>query len=290
MTVLRNLAISTFGWIVEKHPEKFKAVKYGLEKSDIKILLKMWVSMAAFAAAVSYAVSFVALAIYSLVNNLSLFITIVFLLFVPPAVAASVFALICFYPYQKSVDRRRSIDSNLPFALNHMAAIAGSGVPPYVIFKLLTSFGEYGEVSREAQKITRNIDTFGLDITTAMREVGLRTPSDEFKKILDGMLSVIETGGDLKEYLKVQSQEALFNYRLKRERYTETLATYADFYTALLIAAPMFLVAILAIMNMIGGTVAGMSIGDIMNLGIFIVLPVLNVGFIMFIHLTQPEI
>ncbi len=69
----------------------------------------------------------------------------------------------------------------------------------------------------------------------------------------------------------------------------QALSTYADFYTAVMIAAPLFLISILAIMNVVGGTIEGMTISDIMNLGIYLVIPATNIAFIMFIHFTQPE-
>jgi archaellum biogenesis protein FlaJ (TadC family) len=100
----------------------------------------------------------------------------------------------------------------------------------------------------------------------------------------------VETGGDLKRFLKGVTQEALFDYKLRREKYLETLMTYADFYTAVLIAAPLFFISILSVMAMIGGTIGGMSILDMMKIGIYAFIPLLNIAFIAFVHMTQPEI
>ena len=91
------------------------------------------------------------------------------------------------------------------------------------------------------------MDIFGMDITSAVRNVADRTPSQKFKQFLVGIVSTIETGGDLKKYLETTAKEALFEYKLKREKYLQTPSTYADFYTAVLIAAPLFFVSILSI-------------------------------------------
>jgi flagellar protein FlaJ len=171
-----------------------------------------------------------------------------------------------------------------------MAAIASSGVPPSTMFRLLTGFEEYGEISKEAKKIVRNIDVFGQDITTALREVSNKTPSLPFKDFLEGVATTIDTGGNLQAFLRQQAEKALFEYRIRREKYLETLSTYADFYTAVLIAAPLFLVAILAVMNMIGGKLWGMEIETAMWLGISILMPIVNLVFLAFIHFTQPEL
>ena len=171
-----------------------------------------------------------------------------------------------------------------------MSAIVSSGVSPYAMFKILSNFKEYGELSRESAKIVRNVDAFGLDELTAIREVLNKTPSKEFKNLLEGIVTNIQTGGSLKNYLNQKADMSLFEYRLNREKYNQILSTYADFYTAILIATPLLLIAILSILNLIGGQVFGYSIDFVMNLTVFLLIPCLNVLFLLFIHLTQPNV
>ena len=121
-----------------------------------------------------------------------------------------------------------------------------------------------------------------------MKNVADRTPSAEFKQFLYGVVAMTETGGELKIYMENSAKEALVDYRLKRERYQQVVSTYADFYTAILIAAPLFFISVLSIMSLIGGQVLGMDIPTAMKLGVYLVLPLLNISFILFIHFTQP--
>ncbi|MFH0890289.1 MAG: type II secretion system F family protein [Candidatus Aenigmatarchaeota archaeon] len=285
-----SFAISIFGWIPEKYEQRFKLVKTGLEKSDMKYLVRTWVSMSAAIGVGAAMFSFILLSVISYNIKLDFTNTLLLLLSLPPIFGVSSFSVLVLYPYQRALARKRSIDANLPFALNHMAAIAASGVPTYVMFNLLTSFKEYGEISKEASKIVRNVDTFGLSVTSSIQQIAERTPSKNFRQLLEGIKSSIETGGDLKRFLKEQAKDALFDYRIRREKYMELLATYADFYTAMLIAAPLFLVAILTVMNMMGGELAGTSIQNVMMLGIFVGLPLMNIAFLAFVHMTQPEL
>jgi flagellar protein FlaJ len=142
----------------------------------------------------------------------------------------------------------------------------------------------------ESARIVRNIDVFGMGVTNAIKNVADRTPSDNFKQFLYGIISTIETGGNLKQFFETTGQDALFDYRLKREKYLQTLSTYADFYTAVLIAAPLFFISILAVMALIGGQVLGLSIPVAMRLGIFVLIPLLNIMFLVFINYTQPRV
>jgi len=194
-----------------------------------------------------------------------------------------VFTMLYIYPSQKAKGRKTDIENNLPFALNQMSAVASSGIPPSDMFKLLMDFDEYGEVSRESQKVIRKIELFGEGITTALRETANETSSPELKEVMYGMISTIETGGDLEEFLQEHAEAALFDYRLRREKQIENISTYASFYTALLIAAPLFLIAILSVMNIIGGNVLGLAIPDVMRLGVYVGIPLINIAFIVFL-------
>ncbi len=195
-------------------------------------------------------------------------------------------------PMQAAAEKATIIEANLPFVINHMAAIATAGVSPYIMFKLVSEIQEYKELAKQLKKVVRNVDTFGMDITTAIEEVAKRSPSTEFSKFLHGIVSTIEGGGDLGEYLRMFAERAMTTYRLKRKKYIALLETYADFYTALLVAAPLFVVSLLAILSMMSenGTVMGFQIEIVMQLAVYIFIPLLNIAFLLFLEATQPEV
>ncbi|MFP4116423.1 MAG: type II secretion system F family protein [Candidatus Aenigmatarchaeota archaeon] len=291
MDKYKRLSTRFFGSLAENLEEDAESLKQGLQKSDLGILYRTYASMMLMTSLLVF------LALFCVSVPVSLFLlgktpaySLVMGFGASTLSASLAFIFVYYYPIQKSKSRAKSIKNNLPFAINHMAAIASSKVPPYVIFKLLAEFEEYGQVSREAQKIVRDVDVFGHDITTALKQAAGRTPSKEFQEFLSGLISVEETGGNLVEFLEVQADEAMFDYKQKRKRYLDSLSTYADFYTAVLIAAPLFLVAVLTIMSMVGGEVLGMNIEDAMTLGIYGAIPLMNTAFIAFIHFTQPEV
>jgi flagellar protein FlaJ len=217
-------------------------------------------------------------------------VTFVFIAVFAPVMAASMaFVFLYIYPIQKSSKTRNSIDNNLPFALAHMSAIASSGIPPEFMFELLTGFKEYGEISRQAGLIVRNIKTFGMSSVNAIADVASRTPSPTFKQILMGMHSTIEKGGNLTAYLDEMSDRSLFDYRVKRENYANTLSTYADFYAAVLITAPIMMIVVLGVMSIIGGDVFGFAANDLIFLMTWLLIPLMNIVFIAFLHFSYPN-
>ncbi len=287
---MKKIALALFGWLADRTLDSFSFLKPYISKANIKMLLRTYLAMSYFA---SFLVS---LFLFSFVFSIFSFSEASLIERVFFSVGAAILgAIVSFtvaisYPMIKTDSRKRNIETNLPFAITHMAAIASSGVPPSTMFRLLTGFEEYGEISEEAKKIAQNIEVLGMDVTSAIRDVARKTPSENFKQFLEGVATTIDTGGDLYSYLRKSAENAMFEYRLRREKYLQTLSTYADLYTAILIAAPLFLVTILSIMTMIESKIWGMSIPEVMFFGIFFGIPILNTLFLVFLHLTQPEL
>ena len=289
MVNFNSLADSMFGWVVDRYGEYFSIVRTSLPKADIYVTFRTYMSIVFMAASIAYVSTLFALVLALRLIDVSLLMKAAYMIFVPFLVALAAVVVLVFYPYQKVMDRRKSIETNFPFVLTHMGAVAESGVPPYVIFKLISQFDEYGEVAAEMRKIVRNMENFGLDPLKAVKEVAERTPSDKLKQMLLGFVTTTESGGDVKIYLKGAGEQALFDWRMKRERYLQQLDAYAEFYTGIMIAAPLFIVALFAVMNMIQPTVAGFDILFLTKVSIYGGIPMLNLAFLAFLQGTEVE-
>lgn len=288
--VYKRLAISAFGPVADRFSSSFMVLKPHLMMSGIGILLRTWVAIILFSVVLAYIMSLAAVLAVTSIIQLEFATMFYLVVFLPVLVAAITFMFFYIYPIQKARLIEKSIETDLPFALAHMSAIASSGIPPEFMFELLVGFEEYKAISSQANMIVSNIKSYGMSSVSAMNDVAKKTPSKSFKQVLNGMTSTIERGGDLVNFLKDMSDKALFDYRMKREKYLKTLSTYADIYTALLVAAPLMLLAVLGVMSIIGGDVMGFTIQDIITLITWVVLPFLNVVFLAFIHVTYPGV
>lgn len=291
LSLYKKLSLVLFGDLIEKYIDSFKPLEPHIRNANMKVLLKTWVGMLFFTTLLSLVVSFISIFVFlTFLIEVEFYIYIFSVIFFPVFVASIVFIILYLYPVQRENARKKSIENNLPFAITHMAAIASSGIPTEFIFELLTGFEEYGEVTEDSKLIMRNIKTFGMSSVDALKDIADRTPSQNFRDILLGIVSTTESGGNMVEYLRQMADKALFDYRIKREKYLKTLSTYADIYTALLVAAPLMMLSLLATMSIIGGTVMGLTINELMLLITWVMLPVLNTGFIIFIHITYPGV
>src|SRR3989338_4938601 len=186
-----------------------------------------------------------------------------------------------FYPASLIGGKNSKIKLEFPFALVHMSAVAGSGAQPISIFELIAESEDYPELKKEIKKIINYINLFGYDLTTALKNVANTTASPELKELLYGMVSTIETGGDLRGYLKEKAEDALNLYRLDRKKQIEALATYSEVYTSLLIAAPLLLLVTLAIINSIGGNIGGFEVKTLAWIGVAVALPLISIGLLL---------
>jgi len=286
----RGYATALFGTVADMYEKSFQGLKETLVKADIKIAYRTYMSVSILTTAIVYIAAAVGIVILSqLLLKPSAIMFVYYIIFIPVLTAVMCFLMFNFYPSQRVSSRRKSIEVNLPFVLTHMGAIAESGVPPQMIFKLMSQFREYGEISKEMGKIVRNIDMFGIDPLTAIKEVAQKTPSESLRQLLYGFVTTTESGGNIKTYLKNAGTQALFEWRMKRERFLQQLSAYAEFYTGLLIAAPLFMIAIFSVMNMIQPTIGGYTILDLMRLSIYLIIPLLNGGFLLFLRGVEVE-
>jgi len=277
-------------FFIEQYPEFFKTLYRDIRYANIRVLANTYINIVFFLTLISGISSLpVFTLIYSLQGN-SILMVLLKTLFTSLFISALVFFGGSYYPTMKAKTRKRSINTNLPFAIDHMSSVIASGVSPATMFKLISNSREYGEISVEIDKVTNYVEFFGYDVLTALKAVSLTTPSDDFKEFIDGFVSTIETGGDLKEYLSQKSGEALLNYRLERQKYVEALSTYSDIYTGVLIAAPLFFVIALSLVSVIGGDIGGLSVSTIISFGTYIAIPLLNIMFLIFLEASQPEI
>jgi len=224
----KRISVRIFGGLTDRVIGQFKSLRRNLISAHIQILLKTWVSMIFLATAISYIASFIVFFVFMSIFAVGGITFFYIIIFGPILTASLTFLMLYVYPIQKCRSVKKSIELNLPFALAHMNAIVSSGIPPELMFELLTDLKEYGEIATHSQIIVRNIKTFGMSSIKAINEVAERTPSDEFRDVLAGISTTIEKGGNLVNYINDMSDRALFNYKIKREKYMKTLSTYAE--------------------------------------------------------------
>jgi flagellar protein FlaJ len=268
----------------EKLVPKFSSLNKDLKKANIRFLTSTYLSMAIFSSVIGLVAGlliFGGLLFYSLSNWIYGWI--------PFFTLGLVTFGFYFYPSSEAKTVQKMISQELPFATIHMAAIAGSDIGPAKIFKIIASSNEYPYIGAEMKKIVTQIDLYGYDIVTALKNVSSRTSNPRLGELFSGVATDIGTGGELKNYLEKKSENFLIDYRLERQRYAELAGTFMDIYISILIAAPLILMMMFIIMNAIGLGLGGLSIEALLIISIFVI-SLINIIFLFVLNVKQPGV
>lgn len=277
-------------YLSKTYPEFFRNLTSSLMSSGLKILSKTYISLILFLSTLTFILVLLGGGVYSFLSKASIVLGLVTTISFSILAFVGMFLLLYFYPNMVAKMRRRAIKQDLPFVIIHMAAVAGSGAQPIAMFNLVLNSDEYPGLREEIKKIVNYVNLFGYDISTALKVVSTTTPSPEFKDLLTGIISNIQSGADLKSYLDGKATDALTTYKQERKKYTSTLSAYSDIYTGVLIAAPLLFMVTLAIINILGGTIGGIGVSTLAAVGTYGFIPFLNLMFILFLNVVQPKI
>lgn len=191
-------------------------------------------------------------------------------------------------PGSKAKSRGRDIDKRIAAAMSFISAMASADVNIDVIFKELSRQKVYGEISQEAAWITRDTELLGSDILTAIKKAARRSPSAKFQDFLQGVITTSTSGGQLKPYFLLKADEYQKENKLALKSQMETLGMLAESFVTVVVAFPLFLVLILAIMAIVGGGDPGFMV-LMLYVIVLGMIPVSQFGFIFVIWNMSKE-
>lgn len=211
---------------------------------------------------------------------LALFSTIIF--------SILVFSSFYIVPYLLVLDRKSRIKDTLPFATIYLRTLVGTGTPMAEVFENLSEVDEYGEISKEAEKIKNDLQTFNLSIGEAIENSIDRSPSEEYQKLMWGLNHTLNTGGSVDEYLSNKSEELMQQYKRRVEEFSDQLSLVIEIYITLVIIGSILFSTMGAIISIVSPGIGSNTIVLVQALSIFFVLPLLSAMFIILIDGMAP--
>ncbi len=207
-------------------------------------------------------------------------------LFIP--IGVIIFAL--FWPTWDLSKKKKQIDANLPLAILTMSTVSEAGAPPHLMFESIAGNPDYPRLGKECAKLQRFMHQLGLSFGKAINKTIEITPSQSFKTFLKELNTTVKSGGDLKEFMAKRADNAYFEYSLALEKAAERAETLGEIYSIIMIAAPIFFFFVVVLLGWIGsGGFMGWNVDELLNIGIFGVIPIANVCFILIMHMLSTE-
>jgi len=273
-----------FGGIANSIADNFSDLKKDLQDSNSRFLLPTYLSMALFTTLLSFIGGFVLLGLLALlgISAMLYFWVPLLLLFIVP---------VAFYliPSSNKSSIDKEIQNELPFAVIYMAAISGSNIEPTRIFRIISESSEYKYVGLEMKKLIAQVEVYGYDLVTALKNVAKLTINKRLAELLNGMATNISSGSSLKNFLEKKSEGLLLDYKLERNRYNEVAGTFMDVYISVLITAPIILVMLVVIMDLTSLKLGNLSTDSLLFISVGLV-GLVNVIFLIFLQIKQPKV
>ena len=220
-----------------------------------------------------------------LIFNLSNFIYA----WIPFVLSGFTFTAFYLYPASEASSVQKKISQELPFATIHMAAISGSNIEPVKILKIISMSKEYKNIGFEIKKIIAQVDIYGYDLVTSLKNVSKKISNKRLSELFSGIATNIGTGGELKSYLEKKADNFLLDYKLERQKYSDLAGTFMDIYISILIAAPLILMMMFIVMNVAGLGLGGLSLTTLLFFSIIAII-LINILFLVVLNFKQPKV
>ena len=285
-----KISFRFFSQISEQASEYFGELKQNLRKSRIKLSIQEYISIVIMTCFIVFLSTFPALSMFF--GFVFAQPALAFIFSLTLCIGLSVVTMFVFMQYPKMLirEKEKRIDDALPFAALYLSTVASSKLPLHKTFEIFTRFSEYGDLTNEIKSITNDVKYFGFDVNTALERAVHRSPSKALKEMLWGMLSTIQSGGDLARFLNETAVNLIAEYRRKLYEFSHQLTLYIEVYLTAMVLGAIFFTILSSILSGIGSEGMGgmMSVITLQFLIIFIFMPAVSVLFILLVKSITP--
>lgn len=291
VTKPQRLAYRVIGRRTARFLPLFKDMDVNLHKSGMNVSFKGYVSLVILATVfVSLCVLVLIPLLLILFLHLALFVSLLFGVGASLLAGALTVVVWYVYPIYRADSLRRELEDGLSFTAGYMSILAGAGVTPECIFRSLAQADTSLAVSKQSGIMTRDVGLFGSDILSALESASSRSPSQRFKQLLQGLIATVHSGGSLEKYLADRARQYMRLKQIALGKFSDSLAVLAEFYVSLLVAGPLILVVMLAVMAMLGG--GGSGFFDprlLLQLLTYLGIPIGSIVFLVILDVLSPR-
>ncbi|RLE98119.1 MAG: hypothetical protein DRJ96_01940 [Thermoprotei archaeon] len=166
-------------------------------------------------------------------------------------------AFVLYYPVYRRYARGLKIDSRIPYTISYFAALAAAGMGIEALMERIAEVEDVKEVAREFALFLTDVKVLGFDVLTALERRSRMSPSIMLSLFFAGLRDTYITVGNLYEYAAFMARRLMELKRYTLRSVLNSISMVAEVYITLMVAAPLMFVTMLAIMGMLGGTIAG---------------------------------
>ena len=158
------------------------------------------------------------------------------------------------FPRLRASGRTREIAGEMQHVTVLSYALARGGVNALDIFRFVAEEEDtYGEIAVEYGVVVRNVEWMGMDMVSALKEAARTSPSPELRAYFEGLVTIINSGADPKDYFRNQAERQMSNAEVNLERDLEQAGLLAEVYVSGLLVLPLLLIVVMSGLAPLGG-------------------------------------
>ncbi|HMD79108.1 MAG TPA: type II secretion system F family protein, partial [Nitrososphaerales archaeon] len=140
--------------------------------------------------------------------------------------------------------RKESVERELPFFAVLVNVLGGAGLSLYSILLSGVGRGTFPAMEREALRVKRDVEVFGVNPLDALESLATNHPSRKFADLLLGYCSKVRSGGDVGSYLAGESGELLRELEGAWGRYASRVGTVGTLMVTVFGVVPLLLLVV----------------------------------------------
>lgn len=201
------------------------------------------------------------------------------------------------YPILISSTRGKEIDASLSYLLPYLKILAKE-INLAKIIEIIDDFLIYKEIRIEFKRIKHYSNFLGYDIHSSIREAMLSCPSRQLSDIMNDLVTITNSGGDIYGYLDRKLSHLNSEIDAIEKKNIDTLLIYSQIYVVVLLIAPLFFTIMTSILSLVSLSSSASSMGSVAGGGIsssyssvimlLVFLPLAYVGFMMLVYYSKP--
>jgi archaeal flagellar protein FlaJ len=264
----------------------FKEIKSDLHKSGLRVTLEEYFSKMLLITLIMSPLLFILATFFVTILTNNILFGLLSGVFAAIISALLIFAYYYLSPSNLVAERAKKIDNGIHFASLYMATLANTGTPAFMIFKILSEFKEFGEISKVSQTITNEVELFGYNLPDSLEKNAELVPSNNLSELLWGIRATIVSGGDLNKYLTEKSKTFVNVFKRRLEEYIQSMSLFMEMYITVVIVGTIFVIVLSTIMSMVGGVMQDIQTMQVGFVGLLV--PFVTVAFILFLKTISP--
>jgi archaeal flagellar protein FlaJ len=186
-----------------------------------------------------------------------------------------------YYPLLKRRTYKSKLENQLAYSFGILGVLASAGMNMDRLFERIATAESNPVLADLARRFLRNIRVFGLDTQTALEEVAEHSPSETFAKMLGSIAVAQKTTGSIHDLVMFESSRLLQEKKDKLHKTIGSLAVMAELYITLVVVGPIIFIVMMAIFVLLPSSKNLPNPILIINLIVFLGIPVLSVMFIL---------